>query len=107
MAHNCFDRQIHHEPCPFCGSNENVFIGHGDTRHCATCVMNWALGERFEAKATKADTVQNKVQSLPNDIKRRVNETRQGLRQASGLEARLRRLRNISQAEWDKAENAS
>lgn len=102
VKHSCFTQQIYSEPCPNCQSAQNVFIGHGTTRHCATCVINWGEGEVFLPDSIKA-TVQEKVRELPDDIKRRIRETQRGLREASGLDDRLRQLRAIPQAEWNRA----
>ena len=100
LPHKCFTEQIY-EICPFCGSNQAVYVGHGTARHCATCTMTWGEGEVIIAEM--ASPMAQKVNDLPGDIKRRVKKLETELAGANDVDRRLTRLRNISEAEWQRA----
>jgi len=109
MTHACFNRQIFFERCPFCESNRNVFVGHGSTRHCVTCVMSWGDGEAWhlarqqKSAAEVKGTFRQKVNELPPPIRRRVKDLESGLAAASDFGSRVRRLQSISVDEWADA----
>lgn len=98
-----FTQQIY-EPCPFCSSNEKVFVGHGSTRHCTTCVLSWGDSEaetlRWQQQAEMSEAAKKE---LPDAVKKSIREAAKGLTAISDLKERLKRLRSISDEEWQEA----
>lgn len=90
---NCLDYQVE-EVCPFCGSDKNVFVGHGKVRYCKPCMMSWDPEEDFQAKA---------IGDFPEEMRLRLNQTITELQEASGLVERLNRLLAIPESEFNDA----
>ncbi len=105
LPHSCFTEQLHTEPCPKCDSTEAVFVGHGTVRHCTNCTISWGAGEVviFSESELAEPVIKKKVKGLPADLQKSINELIKELDIASGLEDRLKRLRAISDDEWQRA----
>ncbi len=101
-----FTQQIYHEPCPFCGSNKNVYLGHGTVRHCTGCVISWGEGEaetlRQQRRLAVSEASKKKA-GMPDAVAKRIKETAKGLAVVSSLPERIKRLRAISDEEWQTA----
>jgi hypothetical protein len=122
-VHPCFTSKAN-EPCPSC-DGFNVFIGHGTVRTCVDCVLSWGEGEGAELRAQKLtldrqpqskaaeasviiteQSVQDNVNALPKDIRRRVKRGAVEVRAAQDLPERLAMLTGITPDEWEAAEEA-
>lgn len=99
--HRCFTSQIFSEPCPGCGSADNVFVGHGTTRTCTNCVLSWGEGEYILADFQERDSVL--IGDLPADIKPRIADLEADLKAISTIERRLQQLVDIPDQEWQAA----
>lgn len=53
------------------------------------------------------NTLKSKLKHLPKPLRQRISETVESLREVSALEARLKKLRGISEVEWKEAERES
>ncbi len=117
MTHYCLVQRVN-EVCPFCQHADRVFLGHGEVRHCERCTMSWdhtedltvfegaslpTLGVAFEEADFTEATMLQKVESLPPEIRTRVNQTTRALVQATAAGERAQRVRTIPIDEWDEA----
>ena len=106
LPHDCFTDQIFNEPCPKCGTTEAVFVGHGTTRHCSDCVLSWGADEVNLSIELAEPPIKKKIRQMPKGEKKAVNDLVKDLKKAGGIEARLKRLRGISDDEWKRAETS-
>ncbi len=107
LPHDCFTDQLFNEPCPRCGTTEAVFVGHGTTRHCSDCVLSWGADEVDLSIELAEPPIKKKIRGMPKAEKEAINNVIIVLNVAGGIEARLKRLRGISDDEWKRAEDKS
>lgn len=109
--HGCFTQHLPSQTCPFCGEEGQVYVGHGETRHCINCVMSWDASEPALAYvgregityALEEATVAQKVRSLPKRYRTLVTEGAAELVQAMNADERRERVLAIPDDEWDAA----
>ena len=103
LPHNCFTEQLFAEPCLKCGSTEAVFVGHGTVRHCTRCVLSWGVGETSLDVNFAQPPIKKKISQMPPATKKAINTAIKDLDIAGGIDDRIKRLRGISNDEWQRA----
>ncbi len=102
--HHCLKRQVS-EVCPFCHSLEQVFVGHGKVRFCSDCTLSWDPKEVHRGTGRlKEQSLAKKIRSLPRSLRSAARETFRALVQANDAEGRFQALLNITDDEWEAAQ---